>query len=291
MPFHALTEILPRDVSHIGLDEARREFVAYKRDGTLYGRYPATASTGLTKRASQCGDLSVDDAKKLPGWDAIEQYANDNWGDGSRKLETNPEDYLSQPAQFCVTDEVVELSFEGDPVCQTHTTSTEGKLVGTEGQVSIAVAQGFNTDTSYTVSQASTIGVSSTLGVQIGIPEVADVTESVTVSTEVTNELSSTLDVSYNDVSTVTITMTAPEGQTCTAEATVKTCNMQATGNIRYLATGWVWFNYDDKTEGHYKWAAHIDSILTKQDDRSTWAEFKGSMSSDTHAAYEGTCA
>ncbi|KAF9018288.1 hypothetical protein BDZ89DRAFT_1140084 [Hymenopellis radicata] len=114
MPFHALMEILPRDASHIGLDEARREFVAYKRDGTLYGRYPATATTGLTKRASQC---VVEDAKN---WDAIEQYANDNWGDGSRKLKTNPEDYLSQPAQFCVTDKVVELSFAGTDMPNSH---------------------------------------------------------------------------------------------------------------------------------------------------------------------------
>lgn len=65
---------------------------------------------------------------------------------------------------------------------------------------------------------------------------------------------------------------------------------MDAKGSIRYLATGWVWFNYDDETEGHYKWAANIDNILTNQDDRSTFADFHGSMVSDTHTAYDGTC-
>ena len=72
--------------------------------------------------------------------------------------------------------------------------------------------------------------------------------------------------------------------------STINTCSTQATGSVRYLATGWVWFNYDSKTEGHYKWAAHIDAILTDDDDRSSFAAFKGSMASDTHAAYEGKC-
>lgn len=66
---------------------------------------------------------------------------------------------------------------------------------------------------------------------------------------------------------------------------------MSAKGTIRYLATGWVWFNYDSKTQGHYKWAANIDSILTNIDDRSSTSEFSGSMAADTHTAYEGVCA
>ena len=32
------------------------------------------------------------DAITVPGWDQLEQKANDNWGDGSRKIVTNDED-------------------------------------------------------------------------------------------------------------------------------------------------------------------------------------------------------
>ncbi|KIY64474.1 hypothetical protein CYLTODRAFT_358413 [Cylindrobasidium torrendii FP15055 ss-10] len=291
MPFEQVAKLLPRDVVHIGLDEHAREFVAYKRDGSLYGRYPVDNGFNTpVKRDASCGDLPVDQAQSMPGWQAIEDYANDNWGKGSRKIVTNPSEYLSQPAQVCITDEVIELSFEGDPTCQTHKTTTEGKLVGTSGTVAIEVDQGFNTDTSYTVSQASTLGIDTTLSATVGIPEVADVTTSLTVSTSITDTLSSTFDVSYNDVSKVTITMQAPEGKSCTAVSETKTCNMQAKGSARYLATGWVWFNYDDETEGHYKWAANIDNIITNQDERSTFADFHGSMSSDTKTAYQGTC-
>lgn len=293
LPFSEIVRSLPRDIAHIAVDEARGHYLAFKRDGSLYGRYPVDSQSNNVDRraASQCAQLSVDEAKTISGWDAIEQYANDNWGDGSRNIVTNPEDYVDSPAQVCITDDVVQLSFSGDPVCQTHTTSSEGTLVGTTGEVDIEVDQGFNTDTSYTVSSASTIGVSNTLTVKVGIPEVADVTDAFTISTEVTDTTSSTFDVSYSDMSKVTVKMTAPEGKTCTATTSTKTCNIQATGKIRYLATGWIWFNYDDKTEGHYKWAVNIDSVVTNQDDRSSFATFKGSMASNTETSYAGNCA
>ncbi|KAK0445615.1 uncharacterized protein EV420DRAFT_1767988 [Desarmillaria tabescens] len=292
LPFSELVRTLPRDITHIAVDETRGHYLAYKRDGSLYGRYPADAESSNVERraASQCAKLSVDEAQTLSGWDAIVQYANDNWGAGSRKIVTNPDDYVDRPAQVCITDDVVQLSFSGDPVCQTHTTSSEGSLVGTEGEVDIEVDQGFNTDTSYTISTASTIGVSDTLTVKVGVPEVAEVTEALTISTEVTDTTSSTFDVSYNDVSKVMIKMTAPKGKTCKAETSTKTCNIQATGNIRYLATGWVWFNYDDKTKDHYKWAVNIESVLTNQDDRSSFATFKGSMVANTQTSYAGNC-
>ena len=57
----------------------------------------------------------------------------------------------------------------------------------------------------------------------------------------------------YNDVVRTTVTLTAPEGKTCTVEMSVKSCTLQAQGTIHYYATGWIWFNYNDETQGHYK--------------------------------------
>ncbi|PBK81563.1 hypothetical protein ARMGADRAFT_1091171 [Armillaria gallica] len=38
-PFSDLVRSLPRDISHIAIDEARRHYLAFKRDDSFYGRY------------------------------------------------------------------------------------------------------------------------------------------------------------------------------------------------------------------------------------------------------------
>ncbi|PBK81569.1 hypothetical protein ARMGADRAFT_1091176 [Armillaria gallica] len=292
MPFSHLVKTLPRDIAHIAVDKAEGHYLAFKRDGSLFGRYPIDAqSSNLGHRAaSKCAQLSLDEAKTLPGWNAILDYANSQWGSGSRNIYTNPAAYVDSPAQACITDDVVELSYSGNPVCETTPVAAQGGLVGTNGTITIGVQQGFNTGTSYTVSSASTIGVTSTLSVTIGIPEIADVTGELSVSTEVTDESSSTFDVSYSTVSTVSLTIDSPDGKDCTAMTTMQTCNIEATGNIRYLASGWIWFDYSSKVQGHYDWAVSIEAILTNQDDRSSFAEFKGSMVAQSYSQYNGTC-
>ncbi|PBK84930.1 hypothetical protein ARMGADRAFT_942762, partial [Armillaria gallica] len=178
----------------------------------------------------------------------------------------------------------------GDPICQVHNTSSDGKFVGTSGEVDIEVDHGFNTDTSYTITTASTIGVSQTLTSQIGVPEVAQVTDALTISTEVTDTASSSFEASYNDVTKFTVKVNATDGKYCTVETSTKTYNIQASGNIRYLASGWIWFNYDDQTKDHYKWAVHIEEVLRNQDDRSSFAIFKDSMVAVTKNHYDPTC-
>ncbi|PBK59093.1 hypothetical protein ARMSODRAFT_1073717, partial [Armillaria solidipes] len=193
LPFRELVGILPRDITHVAVDETHRDYLAFKRDGSLYGRYPVDVeSNSLDRRASnQCGKLSVDESKTLPGWDAIEKYANDNFGNGSRNIVTNPTQYLNQPALVCITNDVSELTFSGDPTCQMQNASANGGSVGASGEVDIEVDQGFSTDTSYTITNASTIGVSQTLTAEIGVPEIAKVTNELTISAKVTGTASS----------------------------------------------------------------------------------------------------
>lgn len=47
------------------------------------------------------------------------------------------------------------LMLTEEPICQEHTSSVSGILIGTEGEVTIEVEQGFNTATSYTVTRKS----------------------------------------------------------------------------------------------------------------------------------------
>jgi len=56
------------------------------------------------------------------------------------------------------------------------------------------------------------------------------------------------------------------------------------------LGTGWVWFEYNDKVQDHYKWALSIDSTLTNQDDRSTFIDFKSTTATTSTNNYKGVC-
>ncbi|THU84596.1 hypothetical protein K435DRAFT_687187, partial [Dendrothele bispora CBS 962.96] len=285
IPFPQLANELPSSVTHIAFDEDTGHYIAFNKDGSLYGRYVAEkrSMVNLDRRDSTCAPLSVGEAEALPGWKNVVQYANDNWGDGSRNIVTNPTEYVDYGALVCVQTETVELSFTGEPTCQTNNITTGGLLVGTSGSVSLGVDQGFAAATTLTTTRVfslpSTIGVDTSLSVKVGIPEVADVTQTVTMSTSLTN-----------DVVGVTITMDAPEGKTCNAISSTNRCTLQATGNVRYIASGWVWFNYESRKDGHYKWAVSIEATNPDIDDRSSTMKVTGSVEADTHVAYSGEC-
>ncbi|KAK0237265.1 hypothetical protein EDD85DRAFT_836990, partial [Armillaria nabsnona] len=290
MPFNQLVKTFPRDVAHIAIDDSGSYYLAFDRNGTLYGTYPVgVESNNLERRsATRCAQLTVDEAKSLPGWSTIEKQANDNWGSGY-DIWTNPSAFPDRPAQACITTEVVQLTL-GDWICNNHTTSTEGQLVGTNGQIQIQAQQGSDSSGSYTISSASTIGVSSTLTADIGIPEVVSITAGVTTSAEITDETSSSFDTSYNDITSNTVTIDASDGQTCTVETTTETCHNQASGNIRYLATGYVWFSYRSRRQGHFDWAINIESTITDEDGRSSFANFEGDTVASTSSVYSATC-
>ncbi|KAK7439313.1 hypothetical protein VKT23_017538, partial [Stygiomarasmius scandens] len=292
VPFPQLASELPSSVTHVAFDEDTGHYIAFNKDGSLYGRYVAEkrSTVNLDRRDSTCAPLRKEEAETLPGWKNILQYANDNWGDGSRNIVTNPTEYVDYNALVCIQTETVQLSFTGEPTCQTNDITTEGLLVGTSGSVSLGVDQGFVAATTLTTTQASTIGIDTSLSVKVGIPEVADVTETITMSTSFTNTNSQAASTTYNDVVRVTITMEAPEGKTCNAVSSTKRCTLQATGEVKYIASGWVWFNYESRVDGHYKWAVSIESTNPNIEDRSSTMKVAGSVEADTHVAYSGEC-
>ncbi|PBK99733.1 hypothetical protein ARMGADRAFT_1074585 [Armillaria gallica] len=278
-----------REIAHIAYDEDNGQFLGFKRDGSLYGRYLAHEPLLSRQSAGQCTNLTVDEAKSLPGWDALEAYAKSNWGSGSWNIVTNPKDYPGSPASVCVSDDPVKIEVDGDPQCQDSPLDNVSGTSGTNGTVTLQVQQGSNMTSGYTVTSVSTLAISSTLGVSFGIP-LLSADASVTVSKEVTNEQSSSFETSYSTVATVTREIDTQDGKSCSVDLKLNTCTAKSKGRIRYIATGYVWFNYNDKTHGHYKWAASIDDVLSNEDDRSSFAEIQGPISSETHSTSEAVC-
>jgi hypothetical protein len=189
----------------------------------------------------------------------------------------------------CITNPV-KLSTNGTPKCQNNTANVNGKMSGTDGSVQVAQTTGFTATSTFTVESSSTIGTESTLSATIGIPDEAGVTASFTMSTEVTNTNTKSFSPSYNNAQTITVTYNSKDGKKCVVNQTTQTCTLQATGKVQYLASGWVWFNYNDQTKGHYKWAASIEGVLTNPADRSSYATIGGSIESKTHSQYAANC-
>ncbi|THU75149.1 hypothetical protein K435DRAFT_917267, partial [Dendrothele bispora CBS 962.96] len=105
IPFGQPTQDHGSEISHIAVNENAGHYLAFRRDGSMIGRYKFDKKrTSLTINharddVSMCADLSVDEAKTLPGWDTITKYADDNWGKKSRNIVTNPKEYLDRGAQ------------------------------------------------------------------------------------------------------------------------------------------------------------------------------------------------
>ncbi|KAI3608187.1 hypothetical protein WG66_006590 [Moniliophthora roreri] len=293
LPFSQVARLVPRTVTHIAVDEDAGQYLAFEGDGTLYGTYSIDNSTTVQserRAAGICTQLSADDAKKLHGWNLIENYANENWGTGSRNIVTNPPEYLDRPAHVCVDGDPIPVRMTDDPNCLAHNIKGKGKLAGSSGFAEVEVTNGFKSESSLTVTQVATIGVSNTIGVQLGFEGVADVSEEFTVSTEITNEDTKTFSSEYSTEESFILHYNAPEGKMCHANMNVSTCILQVEGKVPYTAEGWVWFNYEKKTEGHLKWAVNIEGVVPNVDDRSSFLEFRGSTTSDTHLDYTVEC-
>ncbi|KAJ7907401.1 hypothetical protein B0H13DRAFT_2332436 [Mycena leptocephala] len=215
-------------------------------------------------------DMSADDVQKIPGWGTLESTAQQNWGSGSYNLVTRMFESSYCGLSFANLDySVVQIVIDGNPSasgnCITQNTTSSGEQVGTNGTITLQHAAGGTYSTTTTVTPISTIG----------FPEVADVTAKFSFSTTITNTLSTATTSMTDQTSTESITQTNVAGHTCYLQFTSQTCTITGSAQIQRLGTGWVWFEYNDKTNGHYKWALNMDAVLPNQDDRSSFITFK----------------
>ncbi|KAJ7490779.1 hypothetical protein FB451DRAFT_1389542 [Mycena latifolia] len=182
--------------------------------------------------------------------------------------------YADQPAQSCASTDVVPIVLDGSPSaagsCNTQTSKGDGQEVGANGTISLMHSEGTSSSTTSTVTKTSSrVEVVAT----VSFPEIVDITSKFTLTGTFTNTLSTATETKSDQTSSATVTQNNVAGKTCHLE----TCTVTGTGKLRMLGTGWVWFEYNDKTQDHYKWALNIDQTLTNQDDRSTFIEFKTS--------------
>ncbi|KAL1696289.1 hypothetical protein GGG16DRAFT_43507 [Schizophyllum commune] len=286
MPAPRLNAV-PRDAAKLAVDEATGNYIAFDAADKHLGFIEPSAGA-LGRRDGSCAALSSDDVQKLPGWDKLVSQANDNWGDHKRKIVTNDSDYPDRPASICAMD-AGDIAIDGDPECTTSTQTLTTGVKDTTGIATVSQVTGTSFSSSQTVTQEASISVGETVDVKVGIPEVADVTSSTSLTTTFTNSLSKTTTSTSNQQTTQTVAINIPKDSTCNITYKQTSCSTHGSGQVPFTATGWVWFEYDSKTEGHYKWALNMDNLLS-DDERSSYMKFDSVVSTDTKGDYQADC-
>ncbi|KAJ7574130.1 hypothetical protein C8J56DRAFT_1033343 [Mycena floridula] len=244
----------------------------------------------LVRRAdsSPCQPLSVDNVQKIPGWSTVVAAAQKNWGTGSYNLVTNDPDFKDAPALACVQTSSVTIIPDSDPTCTSADLGGQGQLQS-NGSVTLGTSAAGTSTVETTVTQESSLMVGSTTTVGINI-EGIKAEEAITVQATVTNTVGSSNSASTTVEASAGITYTPNPGQKCSASLIQTTCSMTGHGQVDIQATGWVWFEFNDQTNGHYKWALNLDAVLPNAKDRSSPLQLKAAAKSKSRAKYEEKC-
>lgn len=244
-----------------------------------------------------CYPLDVDQMKKLPGWGKLEQYAKDTYGEGGVNIVTNPSEYSDRPANACVNVAKVQVQWSGKPQCTESTTDINGKATGTSADISFSQKTGSEQSASWTVTRSSEICSSVSFNVGVELPGLVSAGVSLSASTTIKNERSSSFTTATNDMKETTVSYKNDSGKQCHMALKTKTCTASASGKVPVVASGYVWFNYDDKRapkndpngSAHYKYSIPIDSVLSEAE-RTSFVEFQGPVNGVNKALYDVNC-
>ncbi|KAI5892582.1 uncharacterized protein SCHCODRAFT_02626523 [Schizophyllum commune H4-8] len=287
-PERRLTHV-PREATKLAADPETGTIYLFNSRDEPIGSMDGEAAETIHRRAGGCSDISADEVQKLPGWGKLKDTANSMWGDYQREIKTNNPDFPDKPAAVCITNNDVDITINGDPQCTTQSQSIGGSVDGTNGTVMLQQTEG----TVYTLETTTTTQASVALGISASatfkIPEVAEDTFSTSLTTTVTNTLGKTESSSSNQQTTSTVTAQQKDGQTCKLDFETKTCTTKGSGQLPFVASGWVWFVYKNKTKDHWNWALLMEAYLD-EGERSTYMNFDSAVGTETKSQYNVVC-
>ncbi|KAJ6491622.1 hypothetical protein C8R47DRAFT_435013 [Mycena vitilis] len=283
-------ESVPSGTKALAFDPVTGSVSAFAHDGAFLGKVNHT-STVSKRTDGTCTNLGPNDLKGLAGWSLVEAKAAANWGKVKYNLATNIDNEANYPAIACVSDDTAMVTVNGSPSCVTSTQTSSGTLVGTSGSVALSAEEGTSSSTSITTTKTSDWSVGVSLTAKIGIPDIVDATTTATTSVSVANTLSNAVTTTSSNQQTQTISMDAADGETCSLTFTSKSCTGTGTGSIVMTATGWAWFEYSKKVQGHYYWALNLESTIPDASQRSSSIDFTAAISATNDSQYKGTCA
>ncbi|KAJ7675954.1 hypothetical protein DFH06DRAFT_1318094 [Mycena polygramma] len=288
--------VLHKDAYVYGLDPDWT--VAYDRNMTELGRYytpgnlagisgtDAAPAARAELLGAKCTALSVEDLKRLGGWPWIANDIVRLWGGTSYNLWTTWDGVTN--AQTCVGDSIISLVPTGNKQCTINNITTSGVIVNATGYASLKLTSGLTATAGETVTRASTISAGFTAGITVGVPDVVSAKAEYTVGVSFTNTYGSSFDTTVKNEIEKTVTINAEPGKTCVLELTDQSCYQNSRGTVPFTADGWFRIGFNNRVNGHYYYSYGI-SVLSV-DQRSSYAEFTGSINAYSKGTYKGIC-
>ncbi|KAJ6536688.1 hypothetical protein DFH09DRAFT_1178491 [Mycena vulgaris] len=294
VPFPRGAVGLPAGTTVLGFDLDGSVVQAYNNKGTVLGNVSDSALPRRDGATGTCAALDATQMQIIPGWPKLVAEAQKNWGTGSWTIKTNPPEWLNNPAIVCLNDRnsanPPKIVATGTPNCADSSQYTDGQFIGVGGAVTLTGNEGTTASSTTTVTKQSSIGVDVSVSAEVDFPLIAKFTSTVTVKSDFTNSLAKSTTSGTNTMQGRTFTMTPTAGQTCHLEYEAESCTVSGTGNIPWVASGWAWFTYDKKTQGHWNWALLMEAYLTDEADRTSNMEVDVAMSSTANSNFIAKC-
>ncbi|KAK6974123.1 hypothetical protein R3P38DRAFT_3134108 [Favolaschia claudopus] len=265
--------------------------IAYDRNSTELARYhtPGNLVDAAVERPAlggKCTALAVHELTSLPGWPTIAQDIRNHFGDTTYNLWTTWDGVTH--AHSCVGDTIVSLVPTGTRQCTLNNITTDGVLVGTSGTTSITISSGFAATAGETVTKQSTLSGSYTASIVVGVPDIFSVGASYTIGVQFTNTYGSSFETKVNNQIMNTITIDSRAGKTCHLSLVSENCFQSSKGTVPFTAMGEFRIGFNSRVMGHYYWGWGLRDYTIE--DRSSYAEFTGSINAHSKGKYRGVC-
>ncbi|KAF5335483.1 hypothetical protein D9611_012190 [Ephemerocybe angulata] len=267
-------------------------------------RQDSASLNGIEPRASvSCFPLDLQQVSRLPAWNKIVKYAEDQFGKGA-DFRLNDPQYPDRIADGCMDAASIPIQYADQPKCSTSNRQIQGSVDGTNQTVTFIQTIGDESKTSWTVTKEASLAVGAEFKATFEFPAVAKFEASVSTTGTFRNQRTNTFETTYSNKQETKFEFQNRDGFDCKFEVETTSCATTAMGEGPVIATGTVLAAFGDKayfdkrkrkgsdgSEGaHYHWFIDFETVLTAEE-RTSFVAFQGPVSVTSSTAYQTNCA
>ena len=167
------------------------------------------------------------------------------------------------------------------------TSELKGKLL-TDGVVATSVMSGFDATSKVTVTQSTSFGMGLEISASLNFM-MASIGTTISTSVTVANTKGSSVSKTSSTAVKNTVRMAPNYGETCSVQASQEVCTFTSEGALPVVASGWIWFEFNEEKKGFKIWGYFMDTML---DERARTVPVALSIAIDTksNGKFESNC-